>query len=745
MSAGTASVEQAPATGFRRSLWTRQLSHYPNTGPRTFYLGVTVLATIILYYEFYLQGAVATQIIQHYNMTFTYFVVISIVANGIGAFASLLAGFADRWGRANLVTYGLLITGALYAFALPHAPSKVWFMVIYSCVGFVEGIVLVATPALIRDFSPQVGRGFAMGFWTLGPVLGSLVVTEVSSNTLSSHPDWRFQFYLCGAVGLAVFVIAFVGLRELSPRIRDQLMVTMRDRVLVEARAAGLKLEDLTKGLWRQMIRPSIFGPAFAISLFLLLYYIAAGFAVVYFATVYGYSESKANALANWYWITNALTLVVTGLFSDYLRVRKPFMVLGTAISLVGIAFFAIAATKPETSYYHLAVLFIVIAFGGGMTYCAWMAAFTETVEKVNPAATATGLAVWGWIIRVVVTVALLVLTFVVSSTSTLVDTQGKYPTQVAVLSSLDHKTSAALGKNPSDPAALSVALGEVAKQQSALDPVKNPPGDAAKVSAAVTKYAAALAVLQSIDTPSATALAKNQSDIPALSKALGEIATKITPTQATALAKSPGIPAALATALGEIAKAPATSASAVSAAVLRRPNEIATANAIDAATLATLNADATNAAAISKAQGEIAAAFKITPAAAFTRLLALAAPATKADLATIIPFADTLKAANAAVPAADLALIQKYGAVLQGAQAGIPPATLAKLTKAGNDTPTQWQHWWWVCFIAQIVFLPFIFLLTGRWSPKKARRDEEEHEALVERELAELHQHAQA
>jgi len=67
LSAGTASVEQAPSTGFRRSLWTRQLSHYPNTGPRTFYLGVTVLATIILYYEFYLQGAVATQIIQNYH------------------------------------------------------------------------------------------------------------------------------------------------------------------------------------------------------------------------------------------------------------------------------------------------------------------------------------------------------------------------------------------------------------------------------------------------------------------------------------------------------------------------------------------------------------------------------------------------------------------------------------------------------------------------------------------------------
>jgi ACS family D-galactonate transporter-like MFS transporter len=672
VSAGTASFEQPRASTFRRSLWTRQLSHYPNTGPRTFYLGLTVLATIILYYEFYLQGAVAPQIIQNYHMTFTYFVVISIVANGIGAFASLLAGFADRWGRANLVTYGLLLTGLLYAFALPHAPTKVWFMVIYSCVGFVEGIVLVATPALIRDFSPQVGRGFAMGFWTLGPVLGSLVVTEVSSHTLPSHPDWRYQFYLCGAVGIAVFVFAFIGLRELSPRIRDQLMVTMHDRAIVEARAAGLKLEDLTRGLWKQMIRPSIFGPAFAISLFLLLYYIMAGFAVVYFATVYGYPSAKANSLANWYWITNALALVATGLLSDKLRVRKPFMIVGTAISLVGVGLFAVAATHPNTSYYHLSILFIVIASGGGMTYCAWMAAFTETVESHNPAATATGLACWGWIIRIVVTIALLILTFVVSSTSTLVD-QGP------------------------------------------------------KTQALATQYAAPLTVLQAVDPASAAALGKNAGDIPALSKALGGIATTVTPAKAATLAKSPGNPAALTTAFGEIAKAPAASGPAVTAAVLRRPNEIATANAIDPATLSALSAGSTAPALIAKAQGEIAAAFKITPAAAIGRLLALAPPATKADLTLITPYGDALKAANGAVPAPALAFLQANG---------------AKVLKAQKDNPIQWQHWWWICFIAQIAFLPFVFLLHGRWSPRKARRDEEEHEALVEHELAELRAH---
>jgi hypothetical protein len=36
-------------------------------------------------------------------------------------------------------------------------------------------------------------------------------------------------------------------------------------------------------------------------------------------------------------------------------------------------------------------------------------------------------------------------------------------------------------------------------------------------------------------------------------------------------------------------------------------------------------------------------------------------------------------------------------------------------------------------------VFIPFVFLLTGRWSPRRAREDELEHERLVEGELAQL------
>src|SRR4051794_31479000 len=496
----------APVGG--RRLWDRQLAHYPDNAARATYLGITVLATIVLYYELYIQGAVATKIIQQFGFTFTEFVLVLVISNGIGAFASLFAGLADRWGRANLVVGGLIITGLLILFAVPNASSKAEYTVFLSLVGLVEGIALVATPALIRDFSPQVGRGAAMGFWTMGPVLGSLVVTEVSSHTLSSHADWRFQFHVCGIVGLIVAGIALVGLRELSPRLRDQLMVSMRDRALIEARAAGIDPERALQGHWRQMLRFDVVGSAFAVSVYLLLYYIIVAFLVVYFATVFGYTEARANSLGNWFWITNAIVLLLAGLASDRLRVRKPFMIVGAVMSLIGVALFAAAATHQDTGYHTFAAYFILIAAGQGIAYVAWMAAFTETVERHNPAATATGLAVWGWIIRIVVSVSFALLPLVVPATSKLVD-QGPrvqkivstYPGQVKVLQTVDARTLAALKRNPNDPAAQAKALSELSGI---------PARDVGKVVALSTRYKEQLATAAAVDPTTLATLGKD-------------------------------------------------------------------------------------------------------------------------------------------------------------------------------------------------------------------------------------------
>jgi ACS family D-galactonate transporter-like MFS transporter len=98
---------------------------------------------------------------------------------------------------------------------------------------------------------------------------------------------------------------------------------------------------------------------------------------------------------------------------------------------------------------------------------------------------------------------------------------------------------------------------------------------------------------------------------------------------------------------------------------------------------------------------------------------------------------------ALAQVPPADLQLLNTYGPTLQ--QPAVASA-LAYLQQEGptvqaaqKNGPSQWERWWWICFIGQLLFLPFIWLLTGRWSPSKARADAEAHNQAVDRELAGL------
>jgi len=414
--------------GWASTLWRRQLDAYPNTSTRVMYLAITVLATMTLYYELYVGGSVSTLILTNLHMSFTFFVLTLAFGALIGAFGSLFAGLTDRLGRANLVVFGLLFTGIFVAFVIPTATNK-WSYTIYGfVVGFVEGVCLVATPALIRDFSPQVGRATAMGFWTSGPVVGSLIVAVVGTNTIPAVVNdprfWTHEYRICGIAGLVVFVIALFGLKELSPQLRDQLMVTLRDRALIEARAKGMTEADIEAALrhpFRQLIKPDIIISSFAVSIMLLIYYTAVGFSLIYLTTVFGFSVKNANGLGNWNWGFNVIAVILIGMVSDRFRVRKPFMVLGGVLAAVMVVIY-LEQAGHHPGYYTLAYMLALLSFGLGVAYTPWMASFTETTEARNPALIATGLAIWGWIIRIVVFVAYLCLPLVINSVTPLVN-----------------------------------------------------------------------------------------------------------------------------------------------------------------------------------------------------------------------------------------------------------------------------------------------------------------------------------
>jgi MFS family permease len=622
---------EGPVVGRPRAgswLWRRQLETYPETGPRVLYLALTVLATISLYYELYVGSSVATLQLANLHMGFSFYVVILAFGNLIGAFGSLVAGITDRLGRANLVVAGLLLTGLITLFLIPAATNKWSFGIEYFFIGLIEGICLVATPALIRDFSPQVGRATAMGFWTTGPVLGSLIVAVVGSATIPSVVTndrfWTHEYRICGIIGLVVFVLTLLLLRELSPRLRDQLMVTMRDRALVEARAQGLSEADIDAALkhpFRQLLKLDIIVSAVGVAVMLLIYYTAVAFSVIYLSTVFGFSVKDANGLGNWNWGFNVLAVILVGIVSDRFRVRKPFMVVGGIIAAVMTVVYLLQAGH-HPGYYTLAIILAIGSFGLGVAYTPWMASYTETVEARNPALTATGLAIWGWIVRVVVFISFLIIPVVINSVNPLVN----YGTTVATYAA---------------------------------------------------EYGPQLAFAQTHPAVVATAT----KDAPQLANA-----QKFAP-ELKVIEANPALFAKLASYANPSAIPPKLAAQAVAAA------------GGGAAGLAVLTTISTNQAAIN---GVIA----VGP-----------------QLQTLAPYTAQLTALSKVPPSA-IAYLKAHGAAV---------------TKAAAQTAGQWKTWYWICFGAIIFFLLTIPLLRGRWKPSDARRDEQEHEAIVQAELAKL------
>src|SRR5690348_7226377 len=92
----------------RSFLRNREFAHYPTSSQRLAMLVLAIVATIALYYQSALLGAVFPLMITSLGISlqaFTYVVIALVV---LGALASLFGNLADRFGRVRFVTGGLL-------------------------------------------------------------------------------------------------------------------------------------------------------------------------------------------------------------------------------------------------------------------------------------------------------------------------------------------------------------------------------------------------------------------------------------------------------------------------------------------------------------------------------------------------------------------------------------------------------------------------------------------------------------
>ena len=108
-------------------------------------------------------------------------------------------------------------------------------------------------------------------------------------------------------------------------------------------------------------------------------------------------------------------------------------MLIGAVCGIVMMFFLIHQTGEPHASIDSNILVIVLLAVSISFAYAPWMANYTEQVESHNPALTASGLAIWGWILRITVALSFLVLPYVITTSTILVDNQNAGSTLQAI------------------------------------------------------------------------------------------------------------------------------------------------------------------------------------------------------------------------------------------------------------------------------------------------------------------------
>ncbi|MER6977855.1 MFS transporter [Streptomyces carpinensis] len=403
----------------RSVLLDRELTAYPKGAQRWGLLLLVVASGICLTSLGLVAGSIAPLLFEETGMTTDFYSYLLVVAGIVGAITSYFSVLSDRIGRANLIVYGALAAGLIATFGVPTAHTKWEFAVWYCVMGFADGVSLVGTATLMRDFTPQTGRATAMGINTLGTGASALLISFFAGRLLKHTDDWRVMLHLTGGACLAAFVACLFLLRELPPRLRAQVVATAEDEHVLEKQAAGAGEEQpglaQAPGIekLRAVINPRMISANLAIMFYLIVFVTASGFLTLYNVEVQHLSVAEANDLGTLYWAVNCVGLVLFGVLSDRLLVRKPIMFLGAGVVVISMIF---VMTADNPGYWRLAIPLMFWSLGMGGGFAPWYAAYSEDSEARNASLVGTSFGVFGVFNRLSAVIAGLVIPHVIGS-----------------------------------------------------------------------------------------------------------------------------------------------------------------------------------------------------------------------------------------------------------------------------------------------------------------------------------------
>lgn len=381
-----------PSMQIRRSGWrdlfiARELTHIPTGVDRYVMLVVKALAACLGTWIISL-GPVAALLIPSEHMSVSAYGYITGGAGIVAAFVSLVAAnLADKFSRIRVLLWGMLAPIAIM-FGLAFMPNgePVLFYVLYVLMAWTEAYAVVTVSALLRDFSPRTGRGLGVGLVTVGTLAANWGTAFMAGHLIGGIGTWQGMYLVFGYVAVGLWLSLWLFGREPSAGIRNQILPSLADAERVQANARVLEAKGIeVQGFW-DYVRADwrLWALAAAQGTFLLGYITFVGYGPLFTIAAFHTSPQEGSALTSWVFLSIILFLMVGGILSDKLRLRKALGFGFTILSggaLIGLGLMSSGAKLSNTT---IIVMYVLV---GAVMACMWSptnALFSETAEDIH-------------------------------------------------------------------------------------------------------------------------------------------------------------------------------------------------------------------------------------------------------------------------------------------------------------------------------------------------------------------------
>jgi MFS family permease len=240
-------------------------------------------------------------------------------------FVGLSAGqLGDRFSRVRVLLWGM-VPAIAFHFLMAFMPDRqpVLFAVLYACLGLTETWAIVTVNALLRDFSPRTARAL-------------------------------------------------------------QVVQSLAQRTIIERRAAELKGTPVrVHGFW-SFIRSDwcLWALGLAQGLFLFGYRTFVAYGSLFTVHAYSLQPQEGSRVTSWVYASIIVFLLVSGLVSDRLRLRKLIGVVFTLLSGAALISLGLTVGRQWTTAEMIAFYVII----GAVMATMWSptnALFSETAEDI--------------------------------------------------------------------------------------------------------------------------------------------------------------------------------------------------------------------------------------------------------------------------------------------------------------------------------------------------------------------------